>query len=602
MRFAGVTVHAIDCAFSWFVKLKYKNSIRVLSKISMAVSVNTMRCSKRDICAALFFLLFGLSGQASSNTPGASGAVIAAHPLAVAAGETILQRGGNAFDAAIAVTAALAVVEPYASGLGGGGFWLLHDAETERDIMVDGREMAPAAAQADMYLDDHAQPVPGKSLNGPMAAGIPGTPAALVHLSQYGRLTLAENLKPAIKLAQDGFKVDPRFAQTLESHREKLSQYPDSAAVFLPNGKPPAQGDVLCQPQLAATLNAIAQSGKQGFYRGPVARELLRSVAAAGGIWRKRDLENYRIIERRPVTFSYRNTRITSASLPSAGGLTLAQALHILDHVLDGDEDSVQQAHLITEALRLTYKDRAELLGDADFAEVPTKRLLSRQYARQQAALIDAEKAGVSRSAQLQRAVPQESTQTTHFAVLDEAGNRVAATVTINTFFGSGFVAGNTGVLLNNEMDDFSMGEQVPNVFGLYGSRANAIAPGKRPLSSMSPTFAENDNGILIAGTPGGSRIISMLLLVLLDYIDGQQTDVQKLVAIPRFHHQFLPDYLQVEPDTFDAQWIGALQSKGHEVRAMPRRWGNMQLIYYDKKTRKATVASDPRGVFDTRY
>ena len=568
----------------------------------MTVSVNTMRCVKRDICAALFFLLFGLSGLTSANTSDTSGAVVAAHPLAVAAGETILQRGGNAFDAAIAVTAVLAVVEPYASGLGGGGFWLLHDAGTGRDIMVDGREVAPAAAHADMYLDGDAQPVPGKSLNGPIAAGVPGTPAALVHLSQYGRLTLADNLEPAIKLAQDGFKVDPRFAQTLHNHREKLSQFPDSAAVFLPGGRLPVQGDVFRQPRLAATLNAIAQSGMQGFYHGPVARELLRSVTAAGGIWHKQDLENYRIIERQPVKFNYRNTRITSASLPSAGGLTLAQALHILDHVLDGSESSVQQAHLIIEALRLTYKDRAELLGDADFGEVPTKRLLSRQYARQQAAMIDPKKAGVSRSTQLQRTAPEESAQTTHFAVLDEVGNRVAATVTINTFFGSGFVAGNTGVLLNNEMDDFSMGEQVPNVFGLYGSRANAIAPGKRPLSSMSPTFAENENGILIAGTPGGSRIISMLLLVLLDYIDGQQTDVQKLVAIPRFHHQFLPDYLQIEPDAFDAQWVGALRSMGHEVRVMPRRWGNMQLIYYNKKLQQATVASDPRGVFDTRY
>ncbi len=556
-------------------------------------------CFRFAVTATLFIVLLCFSGQGSAR---AAGTVVSAHPLATAAGEKILDNGGNAFDAAIAVSAALAVVEPYASGLGGGGFWLLHHAKTNRSVLIDSRETAPSDASSNMFLDEKGQPVPGKSLDGPRAAGIPGTPAALVHLSQYGRLTLADNLAPAIKLARDGFRVDRRFVQTLRNHEKKLSQYPDTAAVFLPEGAPLSEGELLRQPRLAVTLTAIAESGRNGFYQGPIAREFVRAVRAAGGIWHERDLKNYRVIERKPVQFSYRNAQITSASLPSAGGLTLVQALNILEAVLNEKQKPVQKTHLIIEALRLAYKDRAELLGDGDFVAVPSDRLMSKAYARQQAAIINPDKAGVSRSVAPSPDSSAEGAETTHFAVLDNAGNRVAATLTINTFFGSGFVAGNTGVLLNNEMDDFALGEQIPNVFGLYGSRANAIAPGKRPLSSMSPTFVEHENGLLIAGTPGGSRIISMLLLVILDYIDNAETDPQKLVAKPRFHHQYLPDFLHIEPDAFDTQWIDGLRAMGHDVRTMPRAWGNMQLIHYDKQSQKATTANDPRGLSDTRY
>ncbi len=575
-----------------------KQSLIVVKKI-LIEQVMPLHSRFVVIC---FLALFWFSGQGNAC---AASAVVSAHPLATAAGESILEKGGNAFDAAIAVSAALAVVEPYASGLGGGGFWLLHHAETDRSVMIDSRETAPSEASSDMFLDEAGQPVPGKSLDGPMAAGIPGTPAALVHLSRYGLLTLADSLAPAIKLAREGFQADRRFVQTLHNHEKKLSRYPDTVAVFLPGGRPPAEGELFRQPRLAATLTAIAQSGKNGFYQGAIARELVRSVRAAGGLWREQDLGNYRIVERKPVQFSYRNARITSASLPSAGGLTLAQALNILETVLTGKQDEIQKTHLVVEALRLAYKDRAELLGDSDFVAVPADRLMSRAYARRQAATINPDKAGGSQAAPPSpptQQLPAEGAQTTHFAVLDKAGNRVAATLTINTFFGSGFVAGSTGVLLNNEMDDFAIGEHIPNVFGLYGSRANAIAPGKRPLSSMSPTFVETERGTLIAGTPGGSRIISMLLLVILDYIDNAETDPRALAARPRFHHQYLPDVLQIEPDAFDAQWIGALRSMGHEVQAMPRSWGNMQLIHFDRQSQTATTANDPRGLSDTRY
>jgi gamma-glutamyltranspeptidase / glutathione hydrolase len=529
-------------------------------------------------------------------------AVVSAHPLATQAGEAILAQGGNAFDAAVAVTAALAVVEPYASGLGGGGFWLLHRAKDRRDIMIDGREMAPGNASSTMYLDETGQPIKGASLNGPAAAAIPGTPAALVHITKkYGRLSLAQNLAPAITLARAGFKLDERFARTLKHHQEKLLRNQAAAQVFLNNGRAPAAGTLLRQPQLAATLSTLAKQGANGFYKGAVAHDMVRAVRQAGGIWRHDDLSQYRVVEREPIKFTYREAQITSAALPSAGGLSLAQGLNILEHFAIAEMNAWNRAHLIAEVLRFVYKDRVALLGDSDFVSVPEQRLLSKDYARQRAALIDMDKSGVSVGVNAQ--VPSsEGSETTHFSVIDQAGNRVAATMSINTFFGSSFVAGNTGVLLNNEMDDFSLGEHVPNIFGLYGSKANMISPGKRPLSSMSPTFVENERGILIVGTPGGSRIISMLLLVIMDFVDNAQTDPEQLVSGPRLHHQYLPDQILVEPDAYNQAWHNQLQLKGHLVKTASRRWGNMQLIYFDKKNQQSYVASDPRGSSDTRY
>lgn len=535
-------------------------------------------------------------------------AVVSSHPLAIQAGEAILDQGGNAFDAAVAVTAVLAVVEPYASGLGGGGFWLLHSAKDHRDIMIDGREMAPGNASSAMYLDASGQPVKGASLNGPAAAAIPGTPAALVHMTtKYGRLSLAQNLAPAITLARAGFKLDKRFARTLKHHQEKLSRNPAAAQIFLSDGVAPAAGTLLRQAQLATTLSVLAKQGASGFYKGAVADNMVRAVRQDGGVWQSDDLLQYRIVEREPIKFTYRGTQITSASLPSAGGLTLAQGLNILENFAITEMSEWNKAHLIAEALRFAYMDRVELLGDSDFVSVPEKQLLSKDYARQRAKLINMDKASasvdISAEFGVRTQVPSsEGAETTHFSIIDQAGNRVAATMSINTFFGSGFVAGNTGVLLNNEMDDFSMGKNVPNIFGLYGSEANTIASGKRPLSSMSPTFVENEQGLLIVGTPGGSRIISMLLLVIMDFVDNEKTDPEQLVSSPRFHHQYLPDQIQVEPNAFNQAWRNHLQLKGHLVNTASRKWGNMQLIYVDKKSRQSFVASDPRGTSDTRY
>lgn len=530
-----------------------------------------------------------------------STAIASAHPLATAAGEKILKQGGNAFDAAVAVSAVLAVVEPYSSGLGGGGFWLLHRARDKREVMIDGRETAPGKASSGMYLDVKGNVISGASLNGSLAAAIPGTPAALVHIAKkYGRLPLAKSLAPAIALARSGFKVDQRFAQTAKNHQDKLLGYQQSAHVFLNDGQAPIAGTILRQPQLATTLTEIVRHGHSGFYRGRVADDMVQSVKRAGGIWEREDLAHYRVIEREPVRFSYRGTTVTSASLPSSGGLTLAQGLNILENFPLTKLNQTDRAHLMVEALRRAYQDRAQHLGDSDFVSVPVDKLMNKGYARVRAASID-----------LQQATPDigggeggrwGGTETTHFSIMDSAGNRVAATMSINTFFGSGFVAGNSGVLLNNEMDDFSIAPGVPNIYGLRGSKANAIAPGKRPLSSMSPTFVENEQGILITGTPGGSRIISMVLLAIIDMVDDGQVDPERIVSHPRFHHQYLPDQIEIEPDSFAEGWVAELELRGHVVKTATRKWGNMQLVFFDKKKRRLVAASDPRGSVATRY
>ncbi|MDH5553167.1 MAG: gamma-glutamyltransferase [Nitrosomonas sp.] len=552
-----------------------------------------------------FFLtlsIFTLITGGSVASPHAA-AIASAHELATKAGETVLAQGGNAFDAAVAVSAALAVVEPYASGIGGGGFWLLHRASDSHDVMIDGRETAPGKASNSMYLDARNKPIPGASLNGPLAAAIPGTPAALDHIAKkYGKLPLAQSLAPAIKLARDGFKLDSRFANTLNNHQEKLSRYADTAQTFLDvRGDAPAQGTLLRQPKLAATLLAIGNKGRDGFYRGWVAQEMIRSVQQSGGIWQHEDLVNYRVIERQPVKFTYRGAQVTTASLPSSGGLTMGQGLNLLENFALSELQEWDQVHVITEALRYAYQDRMRYLGDSDFVKVPEAKLLSKVYARERATNISMKQV-TPMLPQTAEANNREGTQTTHFSIIDKEGNRVAATMSVNTFFGSGFVAGKSGVLLNNEMDDFSISHDVPNVFGLYGMQANYIAPGKRPLSSMSPTFVEDDKGVLILGTPGGSRIISMVLLAIIDYVDNQQTNPVKLVSNPRFHHQYLPDQLIIEPDAFNDRWIAELKSKGHSIQVGKRVWGNMQLIYYDKNTRRPHVANDPRGLTATRY
>jgi gamma-glutamyltranspeptidase/glutathione hydrolase len=366
--------------------------------------------------------------------------------------------------------------------------------------------------------------------------------------------------------------------------------------LFLDYGSVPQQGFVLRQKALAATMEAIARAGDEGFYQGKVAREIVYAVQAAGGIWVLDDLKNYRVIEREPVKFTYRSLQITATPLPSAGGLSLAQSLNILERLPFTLAEEDTKAHFVVEALRRTYQDRARYLGDADFVSVPTTRLLSREYAASRAAAIDNNHATPSAELVDEPAAINEGDNTTHFSIVDHEGNRVAATLSINTPFGCGFVAGETGVLLNNEMDDFSIAPGAPNAYRLQSFSGNEIAPGKRPLSSMSPTFVEDERGILILGTPGGSRIISTMLLAVLDYADQPQIDLQAMLRAPRYHHQYLPDRVEIEPEGFSQEWIAKLQARGHVVTKSGRRWGNMQAVYIDKRSGRAQAANDPRG------
>ncbi len=529
------------------------------------------------------------------QTPAAA-AVAAAHPLAIAAGEEILAAGGNAFDAAVAVSAALAVVEPYASGLGGGAFWLLHVAKGDRDVFVDAREVAPGAARPDMYLDPAGKVVPGLTLNGALAAGIPGEPAGLAHIAKrYGRLTLARSLAPAIRIAEEGVPVHTRMQLGLRFRRTAAKDSPAFMEVFYPGGEVPAAGSRIRQPDLAATLRRLADDGFDGFYRGGVAERLVAGVRAAGGIWTLEDLAGYRVVEREPVRGRYRGATIISAPLPSAGGIGLVNMLNILSGFDLAAMDAATRKHALVEAMRRAYRDRSLYLGDPAFSNPPVEQLLHPFYAAGQRASIRLDRATPSEA--LPAILPDESegSETTHFSVLDRQGNRVAGTLSINTWYGSGFMAPGTGVLLNNEMDDFTVKEGVTNWFELVGSHANSIEPGKRMLSSMSPTFLESERGVAILGTPGGSRIITMVLLAALEWIDG--ADANAMVALKRYHHQFYPDVVSYEEGALTAAEIEALEQRGHRLELSRRSFGNMNVVTWDFATGKVEAAMDPRGL-----
>ena len=544
-----------------------------------------------------FFLVLALVAASALRPAVAQECGIAsAHPLATKAGCEILSSGGNAFDAAVAVAAALAVVEPFASGIGGGGFFLLHRASDNLDVFIDARETAPSRATREFFVDENGKAKRKASLEGPTAAGIPGEPAALDWVSgRYGKLPLARSLAPAIQLAEQGFPVDARYASA-SAMRETQLKNGGAARNFLDNGRAAAAGFVVMQPQLARTLRMLADKGGRSFYHGDFARNLAQTVKSAGGLWELSDLENYRVIERAPIKFTYRGAKITTAPLPSSGGLVLAQSLFIVESMNRAGLSETQRVHYAVEAMRRGYHDRARYMGDPDFFAVPVAELASRDYARRRGASIDAARATPSSELAQQADAADEGGDTTHFSVIDVHGNRVAATLSVNGPFGSGFVAGDTGVLLNNHMDDFVLAPDAPNLYKLVGGRANAIEPGKRPLSSMAPTFVEDDRGILVLGTPGGSRIISMVMEGILDYVDHPQPDLARLVAAPRFHHQYLPDRVEIEPGGFPDQWIEEMKARGHAVEVGRRKWGNMQAVFFDKKTGRIETVSDPRG------
>ncbi len=547
----------------------------------------------RPFAAALLTLFVAVTVQAAAPKP-PQAAVASAHPLATHAGMEILDQGGNAFDAAVAVSAALSVVEPYSSGIGGGGLWLLHRASDGYETLVDGREYAPGAASAGMYLDKSGDVIPGASTDGPLSAAIPGMPAALVYMARkYGRLSLAEDLAPAIKLARDGFPLDQRFHDRLTSKLGVLQRWPAASAAFLDKGQVPAVGWLLKQPDLADTLELLAKEGDKGFYDGKRARQMVDAVRAAGGIWTLDDLKGYKVVERKPLSGDYRGMHVVSAPPPSSGGVVLMEILNILAGYDLSHMDRVRRIHYVTEAMRYAYHDRADYLGDPDFVQMPIALLMTPDYAAGLRTTILPDRATPS-SALVPVSTPELGNNTTHYSVLDKDGNRVSGTVTVNFSFGSCFMAPGTGVVLNDEMDDFSSKPGVPNGYGLVGNSANAIAPHKRPLSSMTPTFLETRDGVAILGTPGGSRITSMVLLGTLDFFDGG--DAKSIVSLPRYHHQYLPDVLEYEDGAFTDAEAAALQKMGY-TPADHGHWGNMQAITWDYKTGKVSAAADPRGI-----
>jgi len=529
------------------------------------------------ICLLSFSLFFSL--QVSSQSPSVNltsqAAVASAHPLATQAGVDILSQGGNAFDAAIAVTATLAVVEPYSSGIGGGGFYLLHQAKKDRYVMVDAREKAPLRAHKDLYLDASGEVVPDASINGALSAGIPGIPAALVHLAKnYGQLKLSRSLAPAISHAREGFPVD-HYYQRMAGFRLKALQQDQSASdIFLQDNKVPELDHLIVQTDLANTLELIANSGNAGFYEGELANKMVKDVRA--------------------VTV-YKGMKLTAASLPSSGGLVLSEILRMLAELNIEDMDETQRIHHIVETMRRAYRDRAEYMGDPDFIEVPVDYLISDFHIKLLAASISRHQATLSSSLKAVAQPTGAGTDTTHFSILDKQGNKVSATLSVNYPFGSCYVAKGTGVLLNDEMDDFASKPGVPNVYGLVGSHANAIEPGKRMLSSMTPSIVETKDKIAVIGTPGGSRIITMVLLGILDFY--RDKNAAEIVNAGRFHHQYLPDEISYEPDVFEEAEVEALRALGHKVRELDSEYGNMHVILMDKKTGKVQAASDARGI-----
>ncbi|MEX1200944.1 MAG: gamma-glutamyltransferase [Methylophaga sp.] len=538
-----------------------------------------------------FFLFVSLTlvSAAGCGEKNQQAAIASAHPMATSAGFEILKQGGNAFDAAVAVSAALAVVEPASSGLGGGGFWLLDDVQTGQKVMLDGRETAPLKAYRDMYLNADGDVNRDLSLNGPLAAGIPGLPAGLVTLSeQYGQLPLAVTLKPAITFARQGFAVTPRYQRMLKFRGDQLNA--EAKSVFMPEGIIPEVGTLIRQPDLADTLERLAAQGQNDFYQGETAKRMLNAVQQAGGIWQAEDLANYQLKHRTPLTGEFAGYQITTAALPSGGGILLINMLNQLATLNYLDADPALQLHYLAEVMRRAYRERSEHLGDSDFVDIPA-HLTDKDFAAELAASIS-NQASVSENGD--DAFQGKGQDTTHFSIIDQHGNKVAATLSINYPFGSGFMVPGTGILLNDEMDDFSAKAGSPNAYELFSESANSIEPGKRPLSSMTPTFVENDEKLLIIGTPGGSRIITMVLQGALHFIDG--LDAAEIVAAPRLHHQYLPDHISLETPGFDDQLIKTLENRGHQINQLDRQFGNMQLIILNKQTGKLQTASDPRG------
>lgn len=525
--------------------------------------------------------------------------IATAHPLATKAGYEILEMGGNAFDAAVTVSAVLSVVEPYSSGLGGGGFFLLHNAEDGQSVFVDAREKAPSMADRDMYLDENGDVLRTASLNGPLASGIPGLPAALHHVANnHGSMPLYKLLEPAIRLARDGFPAYERLITALNVAKKSRTLSPKFKAVFMPNDQLPEVGQLIKQPELAKTLEIIASNGHDGFYSSFFTQKMIDEARQDGSIWLADDFKNYSVVEREPIKVNFLGAQLTTAPPPSSGGTTIATILNIISEFDFIEMDISTRTHLVVESMRRAYRDRAFFLGDPDFVDVPIKKLTSKEHASILAQSIDMNAATpIHEDDQLdEKYAWNEGSHTTHFSILDMDGNRAAVTQTINTWFGSGYMLPSSGLILNNEMDDFSAKPFAPNRYGLVHGEQNSIQPNKRMLSSMTPTFIESEKGLAILGTPGGARIITMVLLSILDYFEGGTAET--MTATKRFHHQFLPDVIRYEKDAFTEETITILESKGHTLQEISS-YGNMQVVTWEKDSGDVSSSSDPRGIIE---
>jgi gamma-glutamyltranspeptidase/glutathione hydrolase len=523
--------------------------------------------------------------------------VVTTQRLASEVGLQVLKDGGNAVDAAVAVGYALAVVEPCCGNIGGGGFLLLRRKGGE-ETFVNFRERAPLASRKDMYLDAHGNVIPGKSLRGFSAVAVPGTVAGLEHTREkYGTMTRERLMAPAIRLAEEGFVLGPGDTALLGLPTNHFSEEPNVAAIFLKDGKPYAAGDRLVQKDLAATLKRIAKEGPDAFYRGPIAEKLASAAAAKGGLLSEQDLAAYAVQELEPIHCRYRGYRVTSSPPPSSGGTALCEILNVLEGFPLGEWGfhTAKSLHVTIEAERQAFADRNANLGDPDFVRNPVAELLDEEYAARIRRRIPPDRAIPSSAVKGIRFGSREGESTTHYSIVDADGNAVAVTYTINAYFGAQVIAADTGFLLNDEMDDFSAKPGAPNLYGLVEGAANAIAPGKRPLSSMSPTIVTKDGkAFLVTGSPGGSRIITITLGVVQNVIDYGM-NVQEAVDSPRIHHQWLPDVVSLEPGALEPPVRAELEQQGYTLADEGRTWGAAETILVDPESGALHGANDRR-------
>ena len=544
-------------------------------------------------------LLPGLPSAASRQPVRAQhGMVASTSEIASRVGVEIMQRGGNAVDAAVAVGLALAVVWPFAGNLGGGGFMMIRRADGSTEI-VDYREKAPASATRDMYLDKSGKVIGGESTIGYKAVGVPGSVAGLALAEQrHGRLKWADVVEPAIRLAADGFTLNNITSGGIKNTAKLLSRFPDSNRIFLRGGNYYKEGETLVQPELAATLKRLKEQGPREFYEGETARLIVEDMKANGGLISAGDLKEYQPAIRKPITGSYRGFEIVTMPPPSSGGAVLIEMLNMLEHynLAEMGQNSSDELHLLTEVMRRAFADRAEFMGDADFVKVPISGITSKKYAEELLKTIDPAKATPSSAVKAGAPTGYESTETTHYTVIDAEGNVVSNTYTLNNGFGSGVTARGTGVLLNDEMDDFTSKPGVPNGFGLLQGEANAIAPGKRPLSAMTPTIVLKDGKAFFAiGSPGGPTIINTVLQVILNVIDFKM-NLQQAIDAPRFHHQWMPDEIRWEPYGLNRDTRLLLEQRGYAFATRPSSMGDAEGIMIEPETGMRLGASDPRS------